>query len=196
LDELVYNAASPDERALVEGAQKFGYIFLSRTPTTVLISIQGEERTYDVLNLIEFTSTRKRMTVILKCPDGKIRLYCKGADSVILERITTKSSREEAELRATQEHLDFFASEGLRTLCVAMKILSESEHHEWNLGFQNAVTTIHDREEEVNASAELMENGLTLLGSTAIEDKLQDLVPETIAAFLEAGISVWVLTGG
>ncbi|XP_035707274.1 phospholipid-transporting ATPase IB [Folsomia candida] len=210
VEQTVYNAASPDEKALVEGAQRFGYMFVSRSPSTVEISVQGKSRYYQVLNLIEFTSTRKRMTVILRCPDGKIRLYCKGlkylfnsyvfclilgADSVILETIATKSQTEEEDLQTTKEHLDFFAASGLRTLCVGIKILSEEEHKKWDVDFQVAVNSVIDRDEEVNKAAELIENNLTLVGSTAIEDKLQDLVPDTIASFLEAGISVWVLTG-
>lgn len=71
-----------DERALVYGASKFGYVFESRTPDTVEINAFGELQQYQVLNVIEFTSTRKRMSVVIKDPQGKIKLYCKGADTV------------------------------------------------------------------------------------------------------------------
>ncbi len=75
--ELVYHAASPDERALVYGASNLGYVFKARTPNYVEIDALGVSERYEVLNVLEFTSTRKRMSVIVKCPDGKIRLYCK-----------------------------------------------------------------------------------------------------------------------
>ena len=76
-DQLVYHAASPDERALVYGARKFGHVFQTRTPHHVVINAMGDEEQYEILNVLEFTSTRKRMSVIVKAPDGKIRLYCK-----------------------------------------------------------------------------------------------------------------------
>ena len=76
-DQLVYHAASPDERALVYGARKFGYVFETRTPNYVVINALGEEEKYEILNVLEFTSTRKRMSVIVRTPDGRIRLYCK-----------------------------------------------------------------------------------------------------------------------
>lgn len=75
--ELVYHAASPDERALVYGARHLGYAFDIRTPSYVEIKAFGEAERYEILNVLEFTSTRKRMSVIVKAPDGKIRLYCK-----------------------------------------------------------------------------------------------------------------------
>lgn len=80
--EIVYHAASPDERALVYGACKFGYVFQSRTPDCVEIDALGVKQRYEILNVLEFTSARKRMSVIVKDPDGNIKLFCKGADTV------------------------------------------------------------------------------------------------------------------
>ena len=79
---IQYHAASPDENALVEGAKELGFIFEVRTPTTVTIDIMGEKETYKVLHVLEFTSSRKRMSVIVETPAGDIKLMCKGADSV------------------------------------------------------------------------------------------------------------------
>jgi len=76
-DGYIYHAASPDERALVYGASRLGYIFETRTPNYVQIKALGKREKYEVLNVLEFTSTRKRMSVIVRAPDGKIRLYCK-----------------------------------------------------------------------------------------------------------------------
>jgi phospholipid-transporting ATPase len=76
-DGYLYHAASPDERALVYGASRLGYIFQTRTPNYVQIRALDKSEKYEVLNVLEFTSTRKRMSVIVRAPDGKIRLYCK-----------------------------------------------------------------------------------------------------------------------
>lgn len=64
--QLNYQAASPDEGALVTAARNFGYVFLSRTQNTITISEMGIERTYDVLAILDFNSDRKRMSVIGK----------------------------------------------------------------------------------------------------------------------------------
>ena len=52
-----------------------------------------------------------------------------------------------------------------------------------------------DREEEIDKIYNEIEAGLTLLGATAIEDKLQEGVPETIHNLSQAGINIWMLTG-
>ena len=77
-DGIYYNAASPDEKALVEAAAKYGYVFVARKPESVTIrTVEGREEVYQILNVIEFTSTRKRMSVVIRTPAGKIKLYCK-----------------------------------------------------------------------------------------------------------------------
>ena len=80
-----YNSSSPDELALVEGAKSQGYEFLNKDPQNI-ISIKTPFNTlrYELLNVLEFTSTRKRMSVIIKdLQNGEIWLFTKGADSVI-----------------------------------------------------------------------------------------------------------------
>ncbi|KTW27924.1 uncharacterized protein T551_02891 [Pneumocystis jirovecii RU7] len=190
-DDIIYQAASPDEGALVKGAAKLGYIFTKRRPRSVFVSIQGEEHEFRVLNICEFNSSRKRMSVILLCPDGKIRLYCKGADTVILERLSKNSLYSEK----TLQHLEDYAISGLRTLCLAMREISEKEYQEWSIMYDEASTSINNRTAQLDKVSELIEKELFLLGATAIEDKLQDGVPETIHTLQLAGIKVWVLTG-
>ena len=63
------------------------------------------------------------------------------------------------------------------------------------LKFHEASIAIQNKDEKVDEVAKLMEGNLSLLGATAIEDKLQDGVPDTIAQLLDAHIHVWVLTG-
>lgn len=190
--KIKYQAASPDEGALVQGALTLGYTFTDRKPRSVLIEVGGEKFEYTLLAVCEFNSTRKRMSAIFRCPDGKVRCYTKGADTVILERLNEHNPHVEA----TLVHLEEYAAEGLRTLCLAMREVPEAEFQEWYAVFDKAQTTLGgNRADELDKAAELIEKELYLLGATAIEDKLQDGVPETIHTLQQANIKVWVLTG-
>lgn len=189
--KIKYQAASPDEGALVEGAASLGYKFIIRRPKSITIDISGEQYEYELLNICEFNSTRKRMSAIFRCPDGKIRLYCKGADTVIYERLSAESDF----VNETTTHLEEFAAEGLRTLCLATRVVPDEEYSQWAAIFEKASTTLVNRSVELDKAAELIEREMFLLGSTAIEDKLQEGVPETIHTLQNAGIKIWVLTG-
>lgn len=190
--EIRYQAASPDEGALVEGAVTLGYQFTARRPRSVTISVEGEEHEYELLAVLEFNSTRKRMSTIFRCPDGKVRCYCKGADTVILERL----GKDNPIVETTLQHLEEYATEGLRTLCLAMRDIPEEELKQWLQVFDKANSTVSgSRGEELDKAAEIIEHDFFLLGATAIEDKLQDGVPDTIHTLQEAGIKIWVLTG-
>ncbi|XP_024124313.1 phospholipid-transporting ATPase IC [Oryzias melastigma] len=189
--ELVYQAASPDEGALVTAARNFGFVFLSRTQDTVTIMEMGQEKTYEMLALLDFNSDRKRMSIILKFPDGRIRLYCKGADTVIYERLAQNTKYRET----TQTALDNFANDTLRTLCLCYKDISANEYEVWSRKHKEAQLVMVDRDAALDRVYEEVEKDLMLIGATAIEDKLQDGVPETIATLAKADIKIWVLTG-
>ncbi|KAI9197490.1 uncharacterized protein BJ171DRAFT_221525 [Polychytrium aggregatum] len=188
---IVYQASSPDEAALVKGARSLGYEFVTRRPRSVTIVAKGQELEFEILNICEFNSTRKRMSAIVRGPDGRIKLLTKGADTVILERLAPNNPF----VDITTIHLEECACEGLRTLCIAYREVSEAEYSEWSSIYDRAATTITNRQEELDRAAELIEKDLFLIGATAIEDKLQDGVPDTIHTLMEAGIKIWVLTG-
>ncbi|NXP09979.1 AT8B3 ATPase, partial [Thinocorus orbignyianus] len=190
-DQLVYQAASPDEEALVLAAKNLGYVFLARTQDTITISELGMKRTYKVLAMLDFNSDRKRMSVLVRDPQGRIRLYTKGADTVILERLQRRGPNE----TFIEMALDGFAEETLRTLCLASKEVSEVEYSVWSRRHHEASVLLQDRAQELDKLYEEMEQNLQLLGATAIEDKLQDGVPETIQLLKLGNIKVWVLTG-
>jgi phospholipid-translocating ATPase len=193
LPRVEFKAQSPDEAALVATARDVGYTILGNSLDGIRLNILGEDRTYKVLNTLEFNSTRKRMSAIIRMPNNKIILFCKGADSVIYSRL---KRGEQSELRrATAEHLEMFAREGLRTLCIAQRELDEEEYRKWNRDNEIAAAAIQDREDKLEAVSDLLERDLTLLGGTAIEDRLQEGVPDTIALLAEGGIKLWVLTG-
>lgn len=190
---IEFKAQSPDEAALVATARDVGFTVLGRSSDGIRLNVLGDERSYRVLNTLEFNSTRKRMSAIIRMPDNKIILFCKGADSIIYSRL---ARGEQSELRrATAEHLEMFAREGLRTLCIAQRELGEDEYQKWNLEHELAAAAIQDREDKLEAISDSIERELTLLGGTAIEDRLQEGVPDTIALLAEAGIKLWVLTG-
>ncbi|KAJ1962718.1 phospholipid transporting ATPase [Dipsacomyces acuminosporus] len=189
---LVYKAQSPDEAALVSTARDVGFTFVRRDKDRLHCNFLGHEQTYTLLATLEFTSARKRMSVIVRREDGRVMLLCKGADSVIMERI--KDSQESLR-QATLDDLELFASHGLRTLCLGYRILEEGEYSVWKQDYDKAIASLGDRESEVEAVCDRIERELRLIGGTAIEDKLQDGVPETIAQLARAGIKLWVLTG-
>ncbi|KAF8371965.1 tat-2 [Pristionchus pacificus] len=190
---LVYQAQSPDEAALTSAARNFGFVFVSRTPTSITIRDNGREATYEVLCILDFNNDRKRMSVILRTPDGKIKLYCKGADMMVMARLSARTS---SILRdSTVSHLDEFARIGLRTLCLAYKDIDETYFNDWIRRHQEAAIDMYNREKKMDEVFEEMEKDLILVGATAIEDKLQDGVPEAIARLAQANIKIWVLTG-
>jgi len=190
--DFVYGAESPDEQSLVTTAKDLGFIFIGRDTSNIYLNIQGEEVTYKLLNIIEFNSTRKRMSVIVQDPrNNSITLFCKGADNIIYERL--KEENENSSL--TLSHLEEFANEGLRTLCIAYRKITEEEYNHWNEQYIEASKAMENREDKMRDVAEEIEKNLTLIGATAIEDRLQDGVPDCIDTLLEAGIKVWVLTG-
>ncbi|KAF8359761.1 hypothetical protein PRIPAC_94756 [Pristionchus pacificus] len=190
---LRYQAQSPDEAALTSAARNFGFVFLSRTPNSITILDNGNEVTYELLSILDFNNDRKRMSVILRTPEGAIRLYCKGADMMIMPRL---SPRTPSSLRdATISHMDEFAAIGLRTLVLAYRDIEEGYFQDWLRRQKEAALDLNNREQRLDQVYDEMESDLTLIGATAIEDKLQDGVPQTIARLKRANIKIWVLTG-
>lgn len=169
-----------------------GFSFNARSPSSVIINALGKEEEYQVLNVLEFNSTRKRMSVIVRSPAGVIKLYCKGADNVIYDRL---SKGKQPFAAATEQHLKRFAGDGLRTLCLGVAQLTEEDYQAWAKIYRAASTAIGDRAQKLDNAAELIEKNLLLLGASAIEDKLQADVPRTISKLADAGIKIWVLTG-
>lgn len=94
---------------------------------------------------------------------------------MILERLGS-SSFQRRYYDSTLHHLEVFAKEGLRTLCLGVAVISEAEYTEWNRIMTEAATSMTDRDEKVEEAASRIEQDLTLIGATAIEDKLQDQV--------------------
>uniref|UniRef100_A0AAQ5Z6Z7 Phospholipid-transporting ATPase n=1 Tax=Amphiprion ocellaris TaxID=80972 RepID=A0AAQ5Z6Z7_AMPOC len=188
--ELLYKAQSPDEGALVTAARNFGFVFRSRTPGTITTTEMGRTVTYSLLAILDFNNIRKRMSVIVRNPEGRIRLYCKGADTVLLDRLHPFLFK-----KKNQTNPNLYAADGLRTLALAYRDLSEDEWESWSESHRFADKATDCREDRLAAAYEQIEQDMMLLGATAIEDKLQEGVPETIAVLSLANIKIWVLTG-
>ncbi|KAK6858056.1 hypothetical protein PG995_005755 [Apiospora arundinis] len=260
--QIDFQAASPDELALVRAAQDLGLLLIDRPTGSIVLQSTAPDGqqitdTYQVLDVIEFSSQRKRMSIVVRMPDGKVCIICKGADSAIIPRL--KLSRlalkkvADVERRASRigggwalvstssvvpnassihgtfsalaclgrlpcrpldgmvdesiaanegavfercfQHMDAFASEGLRTLLFAYRYMDEADYLAWRKVYQEASTSLVNRNERMEAAGELIEHDFTLAGATAIEDKLQAGVPDTIDKLRRANIKVWMLTG-
>eukprot|EP00742_Colponemidia_sp_Colp-10_P004432 GILJ01004732.1.p1 GENE.GILJ01004732.1~~GILJ01004732.1.p1 ORF type:complete len:1202 (-),score=174.20 GILJ01004732.1:68-3673(-) len=190
--EFNYQGSSPDEVTLADAAKRMGFFFHTRNQDGVIVNKLGSDTFYEVLNVLEFNSTRKRMSVIVRTPEKQIKLYCKGADSIILSRCKKSGQVFES---ATREHLNKYSRHGLRTLAIGVAVLSEEQYANWQKIYHEASVSMEAREDRIFAAAELIEKDLFLLGATGVEDKLQDGVPETIESLQQAGINVWMLTG-
>ncbi|CAL5042913.1 unnamed protein product [Urochloa decumbens] len=197
--KVSYEAESPDEAAFVIAARELGFEFYKRSPATIIIRERDpsrdvvEKRKYDLLNILEFSSSRKRMSVIVKEPEGRILLLSKGADSVMFKRLAPNGRKFEDN---TRRHINEYSDSGLRTLVLAYRVLDEKDYKEFNENLNVAKTSVSaDRDEKVEQAADSIERHLILLGATAVEDKLQKGVPECIDRLAQAGIKIWVLTG-
>lgn len=167
---------------------------------------------FDELCLLDFTSKRKRMTVVLhpRTPDGRptdnVLIFIKGADSALKPLLEKKTPQEKWD--TTFDKLAEFGSESLRTLLLGYSIQPASWWEECRSSFEESQRAIGESEkghvegacsDECNICAVETkiehEADFQLLGATAIEDKLADEVPHTLAALRKAGIHTWMLTG-
>ena len=90
--------------------------------------------------------------------------------------------------------MDHYANQGLRTLLIARKEVDETFYKGWAKKYAEALTSAN-KDKLIGKIAEELEYDFELIGSTAIEDKLQDEVGRTIYDIKRAGIKLWVLTG-
>ena len=182
--------------------------------------------TWEILAVNKFDSERKRMSILLRSPTelgSAVILFCKGADSAMLDSDVCRSSEniffgnasdlektqqletrldknddsewDTAQLLGIQSHLGVFASEGLRTLVLGIRFLTDTDCETWLKTYRNAASSLQNRDVMLRDAALEIEKDLHIVGATAVEDKLQYGVPDTIATLEQAGIKVWVLTG-
>lgn len=306
-EDIEYQASSPDELALVVAARDMGYVVFGKNHTDLTIRTYPNgldadpvDEVYKILDVVEFSSARKRMSIVVKFPDDRICLICKGADNIIMDRlrnadiVTAKQQeiykntsirkaneahvvlqqrlsaevprkslqfsrpsisassvhsnvnsiddflhnvkRDESEIddvvnearksmnlqqrqkyhiestedyitndklvlneeyviERTLQHIEEFSIDGLRTLLYGFRWLDKQEYEKWSLDYASAKTSLTDRAKKIEDVGCRLENNLELCGATAIEDKLQDGVSDTIEKLRRAGIKLWMLTG-
>ncbi|CAI5727137.1 unnamed protein product [Hyaloperonospora brassicae] len=219
-NSLRLSASSPDEQALVAAAACFGYKFVARAPGKAMVEyfccVDHPEAmvcnqpvadhsvgAYNILEVLEFNSTRKRMSVILKGPTGDLKLLCKGADTVMYERLRPTDDPAVKQTRdLTLQHMEQFASEGLRTLVIGSTDIDPEFFDSWVIRYRTAINDMRQidlrrngEDNDIDRLMEEIEVNLDILGATAIEDRLQAEVPDTIFKLRQASIKIWMLTG-
>jgi len=201
-DLPAFQAESPDELALVQAAAEAGVVLASRGADRVCLrccAAEGQsverDRNFAVLAVLPFSSDRRRMSVLIQdldaAPTADRLLFCKGADDVVISRLAPGAAGGQS------DQMQLFAvdaaRQGLRTLVVATRPVPAEMAATWSVLWEVA-----RGENDAQAMARLageMETDLTVLAATAIEDKLQKGVPETLARLRAAGMRIAMLTG-
>ena len=206
-DNIIYQGINPDEITLVGAAKELGYCFFGKNGNILKIRRKiynskgiedgAEIKNFELLLKIPFQSARQRSSIVVRdLKNNKIKIYVKGSDTKIFERLNNYSN--ENILDITKEHVNNFARRGLRTLCYCYRIITEEEWRNWYKEYnilreeQKVNNSISDKLEQLY---DKLEQDCFLLGATALEDQLQDGVKDDIQQFIEAGINFWMLTG-
>ncbi|XP_047622872.1 probable phospholipid-transporting ATPase IIB isoform X3 [Phacochoerus africanus] len=188
-DNRTYQASSPDEVALVQWTESVGLTLVNRDLTSMqLRTPSGQILTYCILQTFPFTSESKRMGVIVRDEStAEITFYMKGAD-VAMSTIVQYNDW-------LEEECGNMAREGLRTLVVAKRALTEEQYQDFESRYSQAKLSLHDRALKVAAVVESLEREMELLCLTGVEDQLQADVRPTLEMLRNAGIKIWMLTG-
>lgn len=153
----------------------------------------------DVVCFPRFSYSRSKrrvfFTPIQLCTvPGNPFLLSKGADSFLLPYCKPILGENPMNLPPIKAAIDNFSCEGLRTLVWAVRELSPGFLDNF-LKTWREVSIKPDSDPEYISHTKRLERDLTFLAASAIEDRLADMVPETLATLLSAGIKVWMLTG-
>ncbi|KAG8442282.1 hypothetical protein GDO86_011181 [Hymenochirus boettgeri] len=188
-ENRTYQASSPDEVALVKWTESVGLTLVNRDLTSMQLKTPGGQiLTFFILQIFPFTSESKRMGIIVREESsGDITFYMKGADVAMATIVQYNDWLD--------EECGNMAREGLRTLVVAKKSLTEEQYQDFENRYNQAKLSIHDRTLKVAAVVESLEREMELLCLTGVEDQLQTDVRPTLEMLRNAGIKIWMLTG-
>lgn len=193
-----YEGDNADDLVLCQAASDFGVRMISRTARTIVVryidstDTKKDDVQYEILCLLPFDSSRRRMSIIVRA-NQRIYLYIKGAETSIWSKLS--SSNDETMKSTTEQHSLGFAEQGFRSLLVAYREISQTDYDNWFHQYRHAANSLNNREDAISNTADQIETNLLLAGLTAVEDKLQEGVPLTIATLRSAGIKIWLLTG-
>ena len=193
-NKFEYSGISPDEIELVKAASLQGFSYLPSQRGIRRLKICNKEKQYQILNILGFTSERKRMSIILKDRDNMITMYTQGADCEIKKRLN-ESCLNDPSFLSSCKYIDTLSSQGYRTLLIAFKKIKYSDYIEWNKKLKECEMNINKKHSLIDKCYDFIEKDFEFLGATVVEDKLQMKVPETIKQLRQAGIKIWVLTG-
>jgi magnesium-transporting ATPase (P-type) len=196
--EPKYEGDNADDLVLCQAASSFGVRMISRSAQNILVryidstNTHKQDLEYEILCLLPFDSTRRRMSIIVRLND-QIFLFIKGAETSLWPHL---SAFNEQDMKSTiEQHSAGFAEQGYRSLLVGYRQITLREYEDWFQRYQHAANSLDNREEAISDAATEIEVDLMLAGLTAVEDKLQDGVPTAIATLRCAGIKIWLLTG-
>jgi phospholipid-translocating ATPase len=186
-----YQASSPDEVALVKFAESLDMRLMERDQHRIIIENAAKDtEVYEILANFPFSSDTKRMGIVMRhVATQRLVFYLKGAETVMKQKVQPNQRL------VIEESCDDLANQGLRTLVISQKILSEEFYRDWEKRYAAAKADLNDREAKVLAAIEELESDMELLGVTGVEDRLQDNVAVVIEGLRNAGIKVWMLTG-
>lgn len=196
-----YLGESPDEVSLAEALRLNGLFLQCRINDMIRLRTlppsgeKGKVFDFQIFGMLKFSSDRRRMSVVAKCPDGLYRLYTKGADSKILPFTLSEGEQHQRRKTVAIKDLEEFAQRGSRTLVMASRILDEDEFKKWKQMYDEASTSLENREKKIEQSFVEIEKNMTLNGCTAVDDQLQNGVPEAVESLIDANIVIMVLTG-
>ena len=193
-DEVKYTGTSSDDLELVKFAANQGYKLIKTTFDEKVILVGTKHLKFKILQSLNFSSERKRMSIIVEDQRGTIKIYTKGADMEISKRLSQKSRYSE-NFNITIHDMEYISNLGYRTLMVAYREISRGEYIKWKEKFHLDDLNDGKSTKIIEQSYENIERNFELLGATIVEDKLQDEVPETIQKLRFAKIKFWVLTG-
>lgn len=189
--EITYQAASPDEIAIVKFCEEMGLKLYKRDRQSITL-MHLHSRTlleFEILNIFPFSSETKRMGILIKSKfKDDIWFMEKGADTVMTSIVNTNDWLE--------EETGNMAREGLRTLVVGRKLLTKDAYQEFVENYKQASLSMQDRDYAMQKVVSYyLEQNLELLGLTGVEDKLQHDVKSSIELLRNAGVKIWMLTG-
>ncbi|PGH00664.1 phospholipid-translocating ATPase [Blastomyces parvus] len=197
-----YQASSPDEIAIVKYTQEVGLQLVHRDRQNIVlksITTGNVVVRVRILDIFPFTSESKRMGIIVQFKQGsdldksaaqdeEIWFYQKGADTVMSSIVATNDWLDEETAN--------MAREGLRTLVIGRKRLSQAQYQDFSTSYKQASLSLHNRDTGMaKVCQEYLEQNLELLGVTGVEDKLQKDVKPSLELLRNAGVKIWMLTG-